>query len=198
MAKKKEELYTKTRIKREFGWTDKCIRYLPQPNGKVRSWYGVFPGWTKDLILETQQKPEVQKILEDKKKHQKARQIGAEKALETKRKKTVQDIEKINVSVWGGYKRQELVKMAIDSHKEFLRNRHRPDDNFTVGDREIVNFIRHELTSYDYDLGELYQRVGRSTGYDIITEKVYEAIEKAYPEYSKECEKQMLEHFDRY
>lgn len=88
--------------------------------------------------------------------------------------------------------------MAIDSHKEFLRSRHRPDDNFTVGDREIVNFIRHELTSYDYDLGELYQRVGRSAGYDIITEKVYEAIEKAYPEYSKECEKQMLEHFDRY
>lgn len=44
MAKKKEELYTKTRIKREFGWTDKCIRYLPQPNGKVRGWYGVFPG----------------------------------------------------------------------------------------------------------------------------------------------------------
>lgn len=44
MFKEKGELYTKTRIKREFGWSDKCMRYLPESDGNVRSWYGIHPG----------------------------------------------------------------------------------------------------------------------------------------------------------
>lgn len=135
MSKEKGELYTKTRIKREFGWSDKCIRYLPESDGNVRSWYGIHSGWTKDTILEIEQKPEVQEILENNRKHRKVRQNGAEKALETKRKKTVQDIEKLNVVIRKGYSHQQLVKMILAEHQN--------DDNFTVGNREIVNFIRH-------------------------------------------------------
>ena len=61
----KMEIYTKTKIKREYGWTDKCMQYLPEPN---KTWYGryksqKFPAWTKDLVDQTNARPEVQKIL---------------------------------------------------------------------------------------------------------------------------------------
>lgn len=194
MNKRKKELYTKSKIKSEFGWSEKCVKYLPEPDGSIHGWYGTYPGWTKETILKTEQKPEVQEILENNKKHREARQRGAEKAVETKREKTIQDIEKIEVYVQKGYSHYQLVNAV---REERIFGKHLPDVTDPVNDRQIVNFIRHVLTTYDYNLKSLYQRVGRDEGFEIITRKIYEAIEQAYPKYKKECERQMLEHLNR-
>lgn len=201
--KKKIEVFTKTKIKREYGWTDKCMQYLPEPN---KIWYGMYssqryPAWTKDLVDKTNELPEVQEIIKNKNKHHKTRSAGAKKAVKTKTNNTIKKISKIHVEVDDSWSEEELINGAYQNHNDFLQSRNKYeeifDNNFEVGEREIVNFIRHCLTSYEYDLDELYQQVGRDKGFDIISKKVFKAIKKAYPKYADGCDKQLKEHLSR-
>lgn len=196
----KMEIYTKTKIKREYGWTDKCMQYLPEPN---KTWYGryksqKFPAWTKDLVDQTNARPEVQKILRWKKRHAKNWAKGAAQATQTKINKTIEKISQIKVQVMTGYSKKELTRLCYENHFDFLASRGIfDDDGFVVDDRKIVNYIRHNLTSYECDLDELYHQVGQAIGYGIISQKVFATIKKAYPQYANECDRQLEEHLAR-
>jgi hypothetical protein len=61
-------------------------------------------------------------------------------------------------------------------------------------DRITVNYLRHELTSYDDRLQDLYRKVGHDEGVGLVKKKVLDAIAVAYPHLAAECTRQ----FERY
>ena len=57
--------------------------------------------------------------------------------------------------------------------------------------RITVNFIRHEITSYDDLLHKLHGKVGKLQAIDMVREKVYECICNNYPDLIEECKRQL-------
>ena len=58
-------------------------------------------------------------------------------------------------------------------------------------DRICVNFIRHELTRYDYALEKTAGKTGKTQAIDAIRVKIFEAISSVYPEFDCECKRQL-------
>lgn len=57
-------------------------------------------------------------------------------------------------------------------------------------ERIQVNFIRHQKTRYERLLDQQFQQVGALKARRIITERVFQAIARAYPALQKECARQ--------
>lgn len=66
---------------------------------------------------------------------------------------------------------------------------HRPNDNTL--NRWCVNYIRHQLTTYDNELYELIGKIGRDDAYEQFKKAVLEKISIAYPKYADECKRQI-------
>ena len=57
--------------------------------------------------------------------------------------------------------------------------------------RIVVNYARHQLTTYDRALEETAERVGATAARERIRQRIYGVIAEAYPHLRKECERQM-------
>src|SRR5579859_250402 len=57
-------------------------------------------------------------------------------------------------------------------------------------ERITVNYIRHELMSYDADLDGLARKIGVHAAVTVIRRRVYDLIALAYPELAQECARQ--------
>ena len=60
----------------------------------------------------------------------------------------------------------------------------------TTRERWAVNFVRHELTTYDDSLLQAYGKVGVDSAAAIIRDRVLSEIARVYPELAAECERQ--------
>lgn len=99
----------------------------------------------------------------------------------------------------------EVLEDAIDYFNRRQRRRDWNDDNyyeFTPADRDsgsrfleriTVNFIRHNLTSYDSKLLAQRGRIGGDAAVPIIRRRVFEEIACAYPHLADECDRQMIQ-----
>lgn len=193
MAKAKEEIYTKTKLKREYGCTDKMFEYLPEPD---RIWYGRYKSqrwdaWSQEKVDEFLAKPEVIALLEKKKKNASKLQKASEKRVETRKKN---DLEKI--------KKMKIVVTRV-SHKTLRKHAQdyimwNYDDPIEITDRELVNTIRHEFTSYEEDLDALFGKFGQEELQKYIYKRTYAEIERIYPEYKEEIKRQLEEHLSRF
>lgn len=56
----------------------------------------------------------------------------------------------------------------------------------------MVNFVRHELTDYDYELYEMSGRTGIGEVHRLYHDAVLSEIAKAYPFLEGECKRQMI------
>ncbi|MFJ6215304.1 hypothetical protein ACIQGZ_18525 [Streptomyces sp. NPDC092296] len=56
-----------------------------------------------------------------------------------------------------------------------------------------VNYLRHRLTAYDALLDGLYGGAGRTEAAQLLRERMYDAIARAYPELAAECRRQLAE-----
>ena len=65
-----------------------------------------------------------------------------------------------------------------DSDKEFLN-------------RITVNYIRHNLTTYEKIIDTMYSKVGKQKAYNMLNKKVFEEIANVYPDYKEECDRQL-------
>lgn len=54
-------------------------------------------------------------------------------------------------------------------------------------DRWAVNFIRHELCTYDLTVTDLAEKIGARQAVTVVRGKVYQAIAAAYPKLAPEC-----------
>ena len=66
----------------------------------------------------------------------------------------------------------------------------RADSDPLFLERIAVNYLRHELSPYEAQLGAIYGRVGVREGYIALKAKVLAAIAVSYPEFAAECERQ--------
>ena len=57
-------------------------------------------------------------------------------------------------------------------------------------DRICVNYIRHELTSYDYLFAKTAGKTGIATAVNKIRAKIFAEIASVYPVFGPECERQ--------
>lgn len=98
----------------------------------------------------------------------------------------------------------EVLEKAIDHFNYRCRWRKWDDDYFISPladedsdprflERITVNYIRHELTSYDSNIFQQRGRIGGDAAVSIIRRRVFEEIACAYPYLSDECERQMLQ-----
>lgn len=67
-----------------------------------------------------------------------------------------------------------------------------PNSDLRVLERITVNYIRHNLTSYDSKLFQQRGRIGGDEAVPIIRRRVFEEIACAYPQLADECDRQML------
>lgn len=69
------------------------------------------------------------------------------------------------------------------------------DENSDVSflERITVNYIRHELTTYDSKIFAQRGRIGGEKAIPIIRRRIYEEIACAYPYLEDECDRQMLD-----
>lgn len=98
---------------------------------------------------------------------------------------------------------EQLLEDAID-HFNSRRRWRRYEDDYSFpntadqnSDREFlqriqVNYIRHELTSYDSKLLAQRGRIGGNDAVPIIRRRVFFEISYAYPHLESECFRQML------
>jgi hypothetical protein len=96
----------------------------------------------------------------------------------------------------------EVLEAAIDHYNFNRRGRRWDDDGWTSPAtrdsdqsflvRITVNYIRHQLTSYDYHLFIQRGRIGGDEAAQIIRRRVFLEIAAAYPQLEDECDQQML------
>ena len=198
-----EPMITQTRIISEYGWTKNLIsKFLPEPvlvkNPHYRS-SAPMKLWKLSRVTEIMETEEFKAAMEKCKK----RKDAAGKAVSTKRKK-VEDavtsyINAIQVSVLPD---DELVEKTLKAKQDWYDRHQDPEDygqeNYRIArtaDREIVerwvvNYIRHNLVSYDLFLSRISGQVGSVAAYPEVKEAVLKKIAEAYPAYKMECDRQ--------
>ncbi len=100
---------------------------------------------------------------------------------------------------------KEVLEEAIEHFNYRQNRRYFNNDNYwnitlagTDSDsrfleRITVNYIRHNLTSYDSKLFAQRGRIGGDQAVPIIRRRVFEEIACAYPHLSEECDRQMIQ-----
>lgn len=194
------EKLTKTEVK-ALGFSDGLIEsLLPEPELRDNPFYR-FAGapmklWRKDDV---ERAMETEEFKEHLKKHEKRSQ-AAWKAAKTRRMKTMKHVEELiaQIRVQDDWTEEEIRDAARRSHneREVARGNYGDlsfmcTDKPTV-DRWMVNFVRHELTDYDYELYDMKGMTGASEAHDLYHDAVLSAIAKAYPFLKKEYNRQKI------
>jgi hypothetical protein len=194
-----KEFITKTEIKTRRKWTESLItKYLPDPDLIKNN--PMFRGASEMKLYKVSRIDEIEKcelFLIDFQKTS-LRRKKSKKMVNTKTDNLLNKISNISISV-KEYNRQELVKMVIDSYNQ--RNNHKEpisqrETDQTTMERLMVNYIRHELTSYDDILMELYSKTGKEQAYKLLNERIYKSIGEVYPYLIEECALQIITKFN--
>ena len=81
----------------------------------------------------------------------------------------------------------EEYEEAVEANVHFVFRR--PSDE--VLNRWIVNYIRHNCTSYDQELLEICGKVGHEEAYSEFKKRLLQKIAVVYPAYADECRRQI-------
>lgn len=196
-SQEEKELYVSMKGLKAEGWTDKLIqKFLGEPDKTARN--PMFASASPVKLYSRERIHEVlqtKAFLEEKEKAD-IRKKSARKAVETKQDSLMEKIRQLEILVEilppGKVKR-----LAIESYNDhnldygnFDSIAHKNNDKSFL-DRITVNFIRHELTSYDHSLETIAGKTGKSLALTAIRRKVYETIANTYPMYREECKRQM-------
>ena len=200
--KDREKYYGLYELK-ELGFTKSLMdKYLPSEDLQIDNPYykcaAPMRFWLKDkidtLTAENPVRNELDKVL----KNRSARSLGARKAVATKTTKTVQYAEEMGskLKILNNLSLKEVRKAALNSKQAWYDSLDNYDCLSTYGadedtiNRWTVNYIRHEMTNYEYCLSELMGKVGKDTAYYVLRKPIFELIKSTYPELAKECDLQ--------
>lgn len=179
--------FTKTQLK-ERGWTDKLIRDLLGEPDKLKVNYHYLTG-PKIQLYEQQraEKLESDDAWKKAQENREKRKASAQKAVETKRRKLIELINAVEIEV-EELSLEHATELAIQSYNHrqseignYNSIRASLDSDAAFLCRITRNYIRHELTSYDYYLDELVGQVGKEEAYDLLRDRVDKEINKVYP-----------------
>lgn len=203
--KKQDGLISKTALLEREGWTLKAIEVFKLAVEKT-STNPVFKcaAEVKLYSLKEIKRIEKTKAFKEWKTKCLKRKEAAAKGVATKKAKLIQQIQSINIYV---EKEKNVLKNAIESYNDyqffkrdfsdscdFYLASQNSDQDFL--DRIIVNYIRHNLTSYDEDLDHIFGKTGKELAYMLISQRIFKEIATTYPEYAAECERQFFAKFE--
>lgn len=188
-----EPMLSQSALINDYGWTKTLIeRHLPEPTTKTNPLYqsaAPMKLWKKADVEAAMETPEFKADWE---KSQKRRE-GAKKAAETKRKALMSSISVDYVFPPLEYARE----LAFD----FIRERNLQRDDYLsepedapieTQNRWIVNTLRHEFTTYNYDvLRKSKGKVGKNAAIETNKKMILRAIAEHYPSLADECKNQL-------
>ena len=193
-----KQFITKTDLISIRKWTDRLIKkYMPVPD-EIRNnpHYGRASEMKLYKISRVESIEKNEQFLIDFQKTILRRKSSA-KMVETKKDNLLIEISELPISV-EFIPRNELVPLVIDDYndrnyyKDYLILR---DLDQSTLERLTVNYIRHQLTSYDQCLGLIFSKVGKKEGYRLLIERIYNCISESYPELTRECTLQFRRKF---
>jgi len=120
----------------------------------------------------------------------KQRRKGAEQAVTTKRKKLMKYVHDLNIVV---PLVQDVQTHAIESYNTWNSGSAKyasGTDSAAFLERITVNFIRHTTTDYEFELSEIFGKVGIETAREELRDKIYDEIAEVYPYLASECSRQ--------
>ena len=196
----KEQTITKTEVK-SMGFTDKLIEMLlPEPKLRPNPYYrsaACMQLWKRSDVEKAMKNP----VFQERIKKREKRQAAAEKAVETKRAKLMAETEKFIESIKIEKVDLDVLRTAaIEAQQDWYYEQYYYRDKGYVKDaygadedtvkRWMVNFVRHEMTTYDEQLYYMKGKVGVHDMYEDIRNFILGKIAVIYPELAQECEKQ--------
>ena len=194
-----KEFITKTDLISIRKWTDRLIKkYMPVPDTIKNN-----PHFRRASEMKLYKISRVESI--EKKElflidFQKTilRRKSSSKMVRTKKDNLLIQISELPISV-EIIPRNELVPLVIDDYND--RNYFK--DYLTFQDldqstlqRLTVNYIRHQLTSYNRYLDLILSKVGKEEGYRLLNERIYKCISESYPDLTGECALQLRGKFN--
>lgn len=196
----------------KMGWTKSLIsKFLPEPILVTNPYYknaAPMKLWYKDIVLEIMEDENFKQAYNASLK----RKASANKAVKSKKIKLEEDIDKLLDTITVKIVPPDELKVKTIHAKqswydenescknvEYCYQRIRADeiDEKTMN-RWIVNYIRHNLISYDKGLKYMKNKVGCHEVYITFRNAVLEKIFQAYPMYEEECKRQMVISNDTY
>lgn len=200
MSKWPEGYLTTGRLK-ERGWTDGLIKkFLPEPDmtmpNRVYRSKPPYRLYSKHRVADIESTGLWKQAAEI----ASSKRQTALRAVETKRQSLLKAIANLNVRV------PVMPHVALVEHACNSYNSHKLDLLLERGyeytpatkdsdgaflERIMVNYIRHCLTDYEFQLSCTYGRVGVRQASFEIQRKVYEAIAMTYPQLGDECMRQL-------
>ena len=195
--------YIKTELK-ERGWTESIIKKMNLTPDllKQNPRYNNAPKmklYLIDSIKSLENTEQFTKLIEK----SKLRKISSKKAVETKRKKIINYVENLKITI-PKIPLKELKEKSIESYDGFQSyklsnynnyepNFYEPSENNSEFLKRIqVNYLRHQLTNYEKELEEIFGKTGKYKAYKILKNKILNEIIKQYPKLKKQCENQKL------
>lgn len=203
---KKDKHITLSTLK-DRGWTASLIRDFlgkhdtEKPNPMFRS-SPPMKLFALKRVQKQESTPEFKEAFEKAKKRSKTSRKARIKVVSKKRQELQDKINKMKIRV-PGMSYEKLERKAIKHYNDWEEMKSRTRGNYgeiswadSDSDkfflqRISVNYLRHELTSYEDKLNALARKIGRRDGYVSIKKKVLEAIASQYPELSGECDRQI-------
>lgn len=205
----RDELFSTPELRRR-GWTPAMIRDLlgdhddTRPNPRYSSAGAPMQLWLKERV----EAAEATDAFHDRVAKAQRRSESSKKAAETKREELKRLVQTIKITVIReslddlthaaieSYNLRGIYREALQRRGEwFLRATEDSDPDFL--DRITVNYIRHELTSYDELMHSLVGLVGRREAQMLLRGRLMDAIAATYPEFAIECARQTNEWEER-
>ena len=203
MAKKKQ-LIVKSELISHRGWTRLLVeRFAGRPDViKENPHYKKSADMWLFSLAKIKRIEKGAKFKAEKEKSEK-RKVSASKAVETKRALTKDWLDHLPMPELPAHTEAELTALAVTSYN--LEQAYRDGERQIASlnsDQEFlhrisVNYARHELTYYDYDLMASRGLVGQREARNAIRDKILEAIETAYPWLFSACCRQRARYFQR-
>lgn len=179
------------------GWTDALIRqHLGAPDRSCPNPYYRASAPMRLYAKARVETVEVSPEWTDMRARVDRRRISAAKAVQTKRQSLRAAVEALVIEVpvvpW-----TELIRRSCDHYNAYHLDRGRwdampakPTANPAFLHRICVNFLRHQLTSYEEELAKIYGKTGVQEAYILIKQQVLDAIAATYPQLAEACAQQ--------
>ena len=185
----------------EMGFTKSMIeKLLPEPTLKANPHYkcaSPMKLWDEAVVIAVMDSDEYKKMLEARDK----RKSSAEKAVNTKRVKAEMILDSVLNSITiTRIDMEQLREETLKAKQEWYEAHTRWDDEYfrdaydadndTV-ERWMVNYIRHNLCTYESGLSAIYGKTGKDELYSRLKKTILSKIAETYPELSIECDNQL-------
>ena len=106
---------------------------------------------------------------------------GKERA-RRKREKLIMYANGVQINI-PNFEKDKLIELACDHYNRRNDNAYypaSPSSDYIFLKRICINYLRHQCTCYDDELGRFYRKVGVQEAHNVLQERINEAIKQKY------------------